>query len=339
MQIIFVHPKLKQAKTLTFTRKHLAIGLGAVFFVFSLSSGLLSYAAVNFALHTRIPQVQTWVQNIVRFSNTQEVANKDQFFRQNLDALATKLGQLQAQISHIDAIGERVAKMTGIKPSDLPKPTPTPAVPSSQLKASSGGPYLPLPLPMPLAILDAVRAGGSIDVMTQTIHQISRSLDERAEYLAMVESEMLMQSVRTKLLPTNQPLSDGFMGSRFGYRSDPFNGRSAMHEGIDFNAPSGTPILAAGGGRVVTAGPHISYGNHIDLDHGGGLITRYAHASKLHVKVGDIVKQGQKIAEVGSTGRSTGAHLHFEVRVDEVAQDPLKFLQGDFNFSTQYAKK
>jgi murein DD-endopeptidase MepM/ murein hydrolase activator NlpD len=335
VQIIFVHSKLAQAKTLTITRKHVMVGVGAVVFALSLSSGLLSYAAVNFALHTRIPQVQTWVQSViggggVAFANSRDVEKKDQFFRQNIDALASKLGQLQAQISRIDAIGERVATMTGIKPTDLPKPSISVGV-----KPGSGGPYLPAPL----AIFDAVRSGSSLDAMSATIAQITKTLDDRADYLAMVESEMLMQTVRTKVLPTNHPLNDGFMGSRFGARSDPFTGRSAMHEGIDFNAVSGTPILAAGGGQVITAGPHSSYGNHVDVDHGGGVVTRYAHASKLLVKEGDIVRQGQKIAEVGSTGRSTGAHLHFEVRVGEVAQDPLKFLQSGFNFSKEYAKK
>jgi murein DD-endopeptidase MepM/ murein hydrolase activator NlpD len=306
-----------------------------VLFAVGLSSGMLSYLAVNFALQTRIPQVQSWVQGVVggagatSFANTKDVEKKDQFFRQNIDALASKLGQLQAQISRIDAIGERVATMTGIKPTDLPKPAPLGA------KPGSGGPYLPAPL----AIFDAVRSGSSLDAMAATVNQITRTLDERADYLAMVESEMLLQTVRTKVLPTNHPLNDGFMGSKFGARSDPFTGRSAMHEGIDFNAVSGTPILAAGGGQVIVAGPHTSYGNHVDLDHGNGVVTRYAHASKLLVKEGDIVKQGQKIAEVGSTGRSTGAHLHFEVRVDEAAQDPLKFLQSGFNFNKEYAKR
>jgi murein DD-endopeptidase MepM/ murein hydrolase activator NlpD len=332
VQIIFVHSKLRQAKTLTLTRTHALAAGAALLFVFSLSSGLLSYAAVNFALHTRIPQVQGWVQSVVGLSNAKDVQSKDQFFRQNIDALAAKLGQLQAQISRIDAIGERVATMTGIKPADLPKPQVAPGL--AVVKGSSGGPFIPAPL----ALLNAVRSGSSLDAMSVTVSQIAKTLDDRADYLAMVESEIVLQSVKGKVLPTNHPLNDGFMGSRFGLRSDPFTGRSAMHEGIDFNAASGTPILAAGGGHVVSAGPHNSYGNHVDIDHGNGVVTRYAHASKLLVKEGDIVKQGQKIAEVGSTGRSTGAHLHFEVRVQEQAQDPLKYLQSGFTFNKEFAQ-
>jgi murein DD-endopeptidase MepM/ murein hydrolase activator NlpD len=349
VQIIFVHPKLRQAKTLTISRKHLLVALGSVLFVFSLSSGLLSYAAVNFALHTRIPIVQTWVQQIVGLVPTRDTESKEQFFRQNIDALAAKLGQLQAQISRIDAIGERVATMTGIKPADMPKPqasqvaptmraapaaVPSPAAVTAKAGAS-GGPFIPAPQ----LAFDPVRSGSNLNSMAATINQITKTLDQQGDYLALVESEILMQSVRSKVLPTNQPLNDAFMGSRFGSRSDPFTGRTAMHEGLDFSAPTGTPILAAGGGQVITAGTHPSYGNHIDIAHGNGLVTRYAHASKLLVKEGDIVKQGQKIAEVGSTGRSTGSHLHFEVRVNEEAQDPLKYLQAGFNFSKEYAKR
>jgi murein DD-endopeptidase MepM/ murein hydrolase activator NlpD len=348
VQIIFVHPKLRQAKTLTVSRKHLFVALGSVLFVFSLSSGLLSYAAVNFALQTRIPLVQTWVQQIVGLVPVRESESKDQFFRQNIDALAAKLGQLQAQISRIDAIGERVATMTGIKPADMPKTLSAPATPTSLVPSvktvpaavgvkagPSGGPFIPAPQ----ILFDPVRSGSNLSAMSATVNQIAKTLDEQGDYLALVESEILMQSVRSKVLPTNQPLDDAFMGSRFGSRSDPFTGRTAMHEGLDFSAATGTPILAAGGGQVIVSGPHTSYGNHVDIAHGNGLVTRYAHASKLLVKEGDIVKQGQKIAEVGSTGRSTGSHLHFEVRVNEEAQDPLKYLQAGFNFSKEYAKR
>jgi murein DD-endopeptidase MepM/ murein hydrolase activator NlpD len=123
-----------------------------------------------------------------------------------------------------------------------------------------------------------------------------------------------------------QPVNEGFVGSGFGWRHDPFTGRVSMHEGLDFAAPVGTPISAAAGGIVIVAEYHPAYGKMVDLDHGNGLTTRYAHAAKLHVKVGDIVKRGQLIADVGSTGRSTGPHLHFEVRVNGEAKDPEKFL-------------
>jgi murein DD-endopeptidase MepM/ murein hydrolase activator NlpD len=130
------------------------------------------------------------------------------------------------------------------------------------------------------------------------------------------------------MVPTQKPVSTGVLGSAFGWRIDPITGGSALHTGLDFQAETGSPILAAAGGVVVTQEYHPAYGNMVEIDHGNELITRYAHSSKVFVKKGDLVKRGQKIAEVGTTGRSTGPHLHFEVWVEGVPQDPQKFLNA-----------
>ena len=124
------------------------------------------------------------------------------------------------------------------------------------------------------------------------------------------------------------PVTGRTAGSAFGWRLDPFTGQSALHTGLDFQADTGTPILAAAGGVVIAQEFHPAYGNMIELDHGNQLVTRYAHASRTLVKQGDLVRRGQKIAEVGSTGRSTGPHLHFEVLVQGVFQDPQKFFNA-----------
>ncbi|MBU6436548.1 MAG: M23 family metallopeptidase, partial [Betaproteobacteria bacterium] len=152
------------------------------------------------------------------------------------------------------------------------------------------------------------------------------SADDKAEMLSLMESRLLEQRVQKMMIPTKAPMTVGYVGSGFGWRIDPFTHQSALHTGLDFVAEPGTPILAAAGGVVMVAEFNPSYGNMIDIDHGNGLVTRYAHASKLLVKPGDIVRPGQHIADSGSTGRSTGPHLHFEVLVDGVPQDPAKFL-------------
>ena len=136
------------------------------------------------------------------------------------------------------------------------------------------------------------------------------------------------------MVPTQQPVAVGILGSVFGWRIDPFTGVSALHTGLDFQAEKGTPILAAAGGVVVVDEFHPAYGNMIEIDHGNNLVTRYAHASKTFVKKGDLIKRGRIIAEVGSTGRSTGAHLHFEVLVQGIPQDPQKFLAAGRNLPT-----
>jgi murein DD-endopeptidase MepM/ murein hydrolase activator NlpD len=144
----------------------------------------------------------------------------------------------------------------------------------------------------------------------------------------VLESRLFDQKMRDMMVPTQRPVALGNLGSAFGWRVDPITGHSALHTGLDFQADPGTPIIAAAGGVVITQEYHPAYGKLIEIDHGNALVTRYAHASAVFVRLGDLVKRGQKIAEVGSTGRSTGPHLHFEVLVQGVPQDPQKFLDA-----------
>jgi murein DD-endopeptidase MepM/ murein hydrolase activator NlpD len=152
-------------------------------------------------------------------------------------------------------------------------------------------------------------------------------VDDRGDQLGVLESLFTADRARKKLVPTVLPIHAGWHSSNYGWRIDPFNGQRAFHEGIDFLADSGTAIHAAAGGVVVYSDFHPQYGNMIEVDHGNDLVSRYAHAAKLLVKVGDVVLSGAKIAEVGRTGRATGTHLHFEVRQRGVPQNPIQFLR------------
>ncbi|MDD5029248.1 MAG: M23 family metallopeptidase, partial [Rhodoferax sp.] len=149
---------------------------------------------------------------------------------------------------------------------------------------------------------------------------------QRTDSFMVLESELFDLKMRRSLIPTQKPVLAGDVGSPFGWRVDPLTGVSALHTGLDFPGPIGTPIHAAAGGIVVVQQFHPEYGNMIEIDHGNDLITRYAHTSRVSVKKGDLVKRGQKIADVGNSGRSTGSHLHFEVLVSGIPQDPQKFL-------------
>jgi len=151
--------------------------------------------------------------------------------------------------------------------------------------------------------------------------------DRHVDVFTLIESRLFEKRLEALMVPSSPPV-DGPVGSGFGFRSDPFTGRPALHTGLDFPADPGTAILAAAGGVVLSAGPHPQYGQLVELDHGNGLVTRYAHTSRMLVKQGDLVKRGQKIAEVGNTGRSTGPHLHFEVLVEGIQQNPAKFLSS-----------
>jgi murein DD-endopeptidase MepM/ murein hydrolase activator NlpD len=128
------------------------------------------------------------------------------------------------------------------------------------------------------------------------------------------------------LIPSQAPVAGGYSSSGFGWRIDPFTGMNAFHEGLDFMAEEGSPIRAAAGGVVVFAAAHPQYGNMVEIDHGNDLVTRYAHLSKLFVKEGDLVQRAKRIALSGSTGRSTGPHVHFEVRFRGAAQNPARFV-------------
>jgi len=254
------------------------------------------------------------VGTLLRLVVKDEFAQRDRFMRENLDVLARKLGEMQAKMTQLESLGERVSGLAGVNPNDI------------KAKPGQGG---ALVSGRPLSMIE----------LQATLADLDRITDQRTGLMTVMESRLFEQKIRNMMVPTQQPIAGGNLGSVFGWRIDPFTGRSALHTGLDFSAESGTPILAAAGGVVVAQEFHPEYGNMIEIDHGNDLITRYAHASKTLVKKGDLIKRGQKIAEVGSTGRSTGAHLHFEVLVQGVPQDPQKFLAAGSHLPSQRLAK
>ena len=249
------------------------------------------------------------IGTLVRLVVKDEFEQRDRFMRENIDVMARKLGEMQAKMMQLEALGERVSGLAGVNPNEL-KVTP-----------GQGG------------VLVSSRSL-SMEELQATLDDLSRLSEQRVDLLTVMESRLLDQRIKNMMVPTEPPVRQGHLGSSFGWRIDPFTGRSALHTGLDFQADSGTSILAAAGGVVVVAEFHPAYGNLVEVEHGGDLITRYAHASRLLVKKGDLVKRGQKIAEVGSTGRSTGPHLHFEVLVQGVPQNPQKFLAAGSNLAS-----
>jgi len=215
---------------------------------------------------------------------------------------------MQARMVRLEAMGDRVSGMAGLKPEDLS------GLGSHPKGDGSGGPYVPMNHP------GLAELNGALDALSQ-------AAGEQNDVLTLTESRLLESRLKTLMIPSSRPV-DAPVGSGFGFRSDPFTGRGALHTGLDFPSPIGTEIHAAAGGVVRTAEMHPEYGLMLEIDHGNGLVTRYGHTSKILVKPGELVKRGQVVADVGSTGRSTGPHLHFEVLVDGVPQDPQRFLAG-----------
>ena len=231
----------------------------------------------------------------------------------HLDAYAKELGELQARMMRLDAQSERLAKIAGEKGKSSAKKSDQKM--DGLLPANRGGPLINA-RPMTEPDLQAA------------ILELTQAVDARDESLSSIEAKILQQSVLKDMLPNSNPINAAFNSSSYGWRIDPFNGSKAFHEGLDFTASTGTPIRAAADGIVSSAEQSGAYGKLLKIEHGAGLETRYAHTSKILVKVSERVIKGQVVAEVGSTGRSTGPHLHYEIRLNGASLDPRKYLNN-----------
>lgn len=240
--------------------------------------------------------------------------------QKHLDAYAMQLGEMQARMMRLDAQSERLSKLAGEKKDVHDTGGATIKSEAVKIDANKAPPARggPLVLDAPLSEAD----------LQKKIAELLAQIEFSTDHLSNLEAKLLQQSVLKDTLPNSSPVTVAFNSSSFGWRLDPFNGHKAFHEGLDFPADTGTPIYAAAGGIVTTAEQTPDYGKLVKIDHGSGLETRYAHASRLLVKVGDRVEKGQEIAEVGSTGRSTGPHLHYEIRLDGNALDPRQYLKA-----------
>ena len=302
MNIILVSGGLTRARSLTLGTPQLALlGVGVFLSIVSLAV-LLHYFSLRYAVNNDSPYLRSLLVSL----QAQENERMQSYLRNSLNTMAAKVGELQARLLRVDALGERLTKVAGLKPQEF----------MFDRIPARGGAESSIPSIEPTMM----QLGSTLD-------QLSKDLEDRTDKLRVLESMLTEDSAKRQLMPTGMPVEHGFYSSNFGWRIDPFTGLNAFHEGVDFMAEEGTTIVAAAGGVVVFAGRHPQYGNMVEIDHGNDLVTRYAHASKLLVKVGDVVLRGSKIAEVGSTGRSTGSHLHFEVRYKGVAQNPTRFLR------------
>jgi murein DD-endopeptidase MepM/ murein hydrolase activator NlpD len=297
MQIIVIDPRKGIPKNYNIS-KGLLFGAGAfAFFVSALIALLLYGLTLKYAASIPIPFLREAFMNAAIV----EQKRQDQYVRENINLMAVQLGEVKAQMLKLEALGERVSGLAGLKKEFSFKESP-----------GRGG-------------LEINAKEMSLPQLLTALEAMNKMMSQRSDAFNVLENELLDKTLKARQIPTAQPV-EGVNGSGYGMRIDPFTGHTAFHQGIDFAANVGADIHAAAGGVVITSEVHPAYGNMVEVDHGNQLITRYAHASKVLVKAGDLVKRGQKIAEVGSSGRSTGPHLHFEVLVNGEAQNPMKFL-------------
>ena len=302
MNIILVSDSLARSRIVTVSQTQIimaALGLLIAGFVLALATYV---ATMNYAVDLNNPYLRALFSSL----HEKEMQKTETEMRDNLTALAVKLGEIQARIMRIDAFGERLTKAAGIKPTEFR---------FSELPGQGG--------PMPSAQL---QRDITLNEFRDRLGEISRLLDDRSDKLGVLDSVLMDGRLAQKAIPTVLPVEAGYYSSNFGYRIDPFTGKNSTHTGVDFVAPPGTPVYAAAGGVISAAEFHSEYGNMVDVDHDNGLTTRYGHLSKFKTKLGDVVLKGQLLGEVGNTGRTTGPHLHFEVREKGIPINPNRFL-------------
>ncbi len=258
------------------------IGVGA-----STATGMVT----NSALQAKVAQQQAELAQAQRASQAQ------------VNALAARLGELQAQATRLNALGERLTEMGKLKDGEFDFDEPV---------GVGGG--------------DEPVSDMPVQDFKETLGQVEQQFSASGQQLNVLASLMFDHQLEQNSVPSRMPIRNTYITSGFGGRADPFDGGSAFHKGVDFHANVGDPVLSVADGVVSYAGVRGGYGNVVEVDHGNGYVTRYAHNSRLVVKVGDLVRAGQQVARAGSSGRSTGAHVHFEVWADGRVVNPRKFL-------------
>ena len=225
--------------------------------------------------------------------------------QERVDAMAMRLGEINAHVIRLDALGKRLTEMADIdnREFDFGRDPPT------------GGPEA-----------DGEGVSAQIPDLSQMLAALEKRVDLRDSQLAALENVILARELKAQIHPEGRPVTGGFISSYFGEREDPFSGHEAYHKGVDFAGTVGSNVMAVAAGVVTWAGERTGYGNLVEINHGDGFVTRYAHNARTLVLVGQTVKRGEAVALMGSTGRSTGPHVHFEVLRNGRQVDPLSFI-------------
>lgn len=307
MQLLLISKTKK--KSLSFT---LGITSICVSLVLGLAAGLLVFhAGSQYALDLTRGSIKNlytqtapiWTQEL---DVQQKMLNQAQNnAEKNLDALATRLSKLQAHIMRLDALGSRLANMADLNEIEF----------DIAVTPGLGGPK-------------TTNSHTSMEVgdFITALEDLNFKVQDRAEKLAAMESMLIDRTLQSQTIPTGSPTVDGWVSSLFGMRTDPITGKVEFHGGIDYAGKSGSPILAVASGIVTWSGVRYGYGNMVEINHGNGYQTRYAHNKKNMVVVGQKVDKGQVIGLMGSSGRSTGTHVHFEVVNNGKVVNPKKYI-------------
>lgn len=304
MKILLVSERRGHAATVCLGRGKLFFALAFVFLVLpvaALTTGMYWGASGAPSSDVDIAWQQEIAQQREALREAQRVAEE------NLNALALRLGEMRARVMRLDAVGQRLTQMAGLDSGEF----------DFEQAPAQGGPETNSALD-PIAVPDFV----------SLLKDLEQQLDDRTRQLGVLESLLMNRNLQAEVVPAGRPITQGWLSSHFGTRTDPINGKRAFHSGMDFAGKKGSDVIAVAAGVVTYAADRYGYGMLVEINHGGGYATRYGHNDEVLVEVGDTVKKGQVIAKMGSSGRSTGPHVHFEVLQDGKTVDPQKYIQA-----------
>ena len=292
MNVIFLSKREGKARQLDLARPLTLTALSALVFAF-LGSAFAIGVQLGRGNHERV----------VLAEQKKQIEDLKQQLQLRVDAMAMRLGEMNAHVIRLDALGKRLTEMADIDSREF----------NFDRDPPRGGP-------------EGEGTSAEIPDLSSMLSQLEQRVDLRESQLSALENLILARELKQEIHPEGRPVANGFISSYFGERSDPFDGREAFHKGVDFAATQGSNVTAVAAGVVTWAGERSGYGKLIEINHGDGFVTRYAHNERTLVTVGQTVKRGEPVALMGSTGRSTGPHVHFEVLRNGRQVDPLSFV-------------
>jgi murein DD-endopeptidase MepM/ murein hydrolase activator NlpD len=305
LNVIVFNRKTGAARQFDLTSPACAAGLaGALLLVLSVAFFAGGFIGAEWASARPAAQLASWARQL--HDQQTELAGIRQTMRDKLDQLALRVGQMNADVLRLDALGRRLTSVAKLDQREFDG-------------ARNGAKAAP-------AEAAPVAAAAVMPGLDNELDRLGGELEARERQLVALEAALLTRNLNQSLLPQGKPVDDGAITSTYGERLDPITGRSSFHPGVDFAAPQGTNVVSVATGVVTWAGYHAEYGNLVEINHGNGYSTRYGHNERVLVKVGDTVQKGQRLALSGSTGRSTGPHVHFEVLRDGSVVNPWTFI-------------
>ena len=304
MNVIFLSKREGRARQLDLARP-LTLTVIATLVLAFIGSAFAIGVQLGRGNHERLVLADTTRFGALLAEQKKQITDLKQQLQLRVDAMAMRLGEVNAHVIRLDALGKRLTEMADIDSREF----------NFDRDPPRGGPEG-----------DGEGMSAQIPDLSDRLALLQQNVDLRESQLSALENVILARELHEEIHPEGRPVANGFISSYFGERADPFDGLETFHKGVDFAGTPGSPVVAVAAGVVTWAGERTGYGKLIEINHGDGFTTRYAHNERTLVTVGQTVRRGERIALMGSTGRSTGPHVHFEVLRNGRQVNPLSFV-------------